>query len=83
MSPVRGLSPPKGGWRGQNPAVVTQVAQLFKAARLIEGDTPKGRKLLAAWRRSDALVAYARLVAELEPGEADFAEAFRNLGERT
>jgi hypothetical protein len=35
--------------------------------------------LLAAWKRSDALVAYARMVAELEPSAIDFEEAFRNL----
>jgi hypothetical protein len=64
--------------------VVLQVARLLKAARLIEdGNTRTGRALLAAWSAVDPerpdTAAYVRIVAQLEPSEADYEEAFRNL----
>jgi hypothetical protein len=35
MPPVKSLSPPIGGWRGLNPTVVIQIAQLMQAGRLL------------------------------------------------
>jgi hypothetical protein len=83
MPPVRSPSPPVGGWRGCNPTVVIQIAQLMQAARLIDKETPMGRQLLAGWRgidgdRPDA-AAYTRMVAELEPSEIDYQAAFHSL----
>jgi hypothetical protein len=71
--------PPIGGWRGLNPDVVTQVAQLMAAARNINADTPTGRRLIAAWRSVDDPTAYSRAVAELAPAEIDYEQAFRSL----
>jgi hypothetical protein len=83
MRPVTTLKPPSGGWRGHDPVVVVQVAQMLMAARLIDGDTATGRKLLRAWRAIDTdhpdATAYSRMVAELVPSEHDFQAAFRSL----
>ena len=84
MPPVTTPRPPAGGWRGLDPRVVVQMAQLLKAARLIErADSRIGRELLAAWAAVDPehpdTAAYVRMVAELEPGEIDYEEAFRSL----
>jgi hypothetical protein len=83
MPPVMHPRPPAGGWRGCNPVVVTQIAQLMQAARLISKETLMGRRLLAAWHGIDAdhpdAAAYARLVAELEPTEIDWQAAFHSL----
>jgi len=71
MPPVKmRIRPPACGWRGLNPTVVVQVAQLLRAARLIEdGNTRIGRELLAAWAAVDPerpdTTAYVRIVAEL------------------
>jgi hypothetical protein len=78
--------PPAGGWRGRDPRVITQVAQLLKAIRLVDDvHSRTGRELMAAWATIDPerpdIAAYLRIVARLEPGERDFIEAFRILGE--
>ena len=85
MPPVKmTFRPPAGGWRGHDPRVVVQVAQLLKAVRLIDDAYSKtGRELLAAWSAVDPehpdMAAYLRMVAELEPGEIDYEEAFHSL----
>jgi hypothetical protein len=78
--------PPAGGFRGLNPTVVLQVAQMLMAVRLIEDAYSRtGRELQDAWAAIDPdhpdIAAYLRNVARLEPGEDDYREAFRNLGE--
>jgi hypothetical protein len=83
---VDNVRPPAGGFRGHDPRVVVQVAQLLKAVRLIEDAYSKiGRELMAAWSTIDPerpdLTPYLKIVALLEPGEADYREAFRSLGE--
>jgi hypothetical protein len=85
MPPVKmTIRPPAGGWRNHDPQTVLQIAQLFKAARLVENaDTRIGRALLAAWAAIDPdrpdINAYAQLCAQLEPSEGDYRQAFRNL----
>jgi hypothetical protein len=63
--------------------VVVQIAQLMQAARLIEAETPMGRRLLAAWSGIDSghldMAAYTKIVAGLEPAEVDYQAAFRSL----
>jgi hypothetical protein len=82
---VDNVRPPAGGWRGRDPRVVVQVAQLLKAVRLIEDiHSTTGRELQAAWGTIDPerpdIAAYLRIAAQLEPGEDDYRAAFRNLG---
>jgi hypothetical protein len=52
------------------PAVVLEIAKKWAAARLMEGDTAKGRALLKAWRNIDPecpnMLEYTALVRELE-----------------
>jgi hypothetical protein len=86
MMPLVDVGPPAGGWRGRDPRVVVQVAQLLKAVRLIDDVHSKtGRELMATWSAVDPerpnLTEYLRIVARLEPGEDDYREAFKNLGE--
>jgi hypothetical protein len=83
---VDNLRPPTGGWRGHDPRVVVQVAQLLKAVRLIDDEHSRtGRELQDAWSKIDPdrpdIAAYLRIVARLEPGEDDYRAAFKNLGE--
>jgi hypothetical protein len=76
--------PPAGGWRGHDPRVILQIGQLLQAARLVEdANTKIGRALLAAWSAVDPerpdMQPYLKLVAQLQPSERDYADAFRNL----
>jgi hypothetical protein len=56
---------------------------MMMAARLIDGDTATGRKLLRAWRAIDTdhpdATAYSRMVAGLVPTAIDYEQAFSLL----
>jgi hypothetical protein len=80
--------PPASGWRGHDPRVVVQVAQLLKAVRLIDDvHSATGRALEAAWATIDSdhpdIAAYLQIVTRLVPGERDYRAAFRNLGDQS
>jgi hypothetical protein len=84
MPQVGTFRPPAGGWRGHDPRVILQIGQLLQAARLVEdADTRIGRALIAAWAAIDSehpdMRGYLQLVAQLQPTEADYRDAFRNL----
>jgi hypothetical protein len=56
----------------------------LQAARLVEdANTKIGRALIAAWAAIDSehpdMRAYLQLVAQLQPTESDYREAFRNI----
>jgi hypothetical protein len=72
------IRPFAAGGKGHDPQVAVQLAQLMRAARLIENAdySPLGARLLAAWHDIDAdhpdATTYTRLVAETRAERGGF-----------